>query len=166
MEAGYNWWRDMLGGMLDKRETARTERKGVQDGGETFPGGISHCLLMQSKWIKNWPKNWEGRKLPSFHRKREIFAHLFTTERHQQRDEGCMRHDFNWLVDTTRDLCHHFNHGTGIGPFRGDNCCAVVWRPVHTTSHQSVWYNIQRVVCKRSLELQTGWSWLRHLRFM
>lgn len=81
----------MLGGMLDKRETAGTERKGVQDGGETFPGGISHCLLMQSKWIKNWPKNWEGRKLPSFHRKQEIFSHLFTTARHQQRDEGWMR---------------------------------------------------------------------------
>lgn len=69
------------------------KRKGVQDGGETFPGGLSHCLLMQSKWRKNWPKNWEGRKPPSFHNKRQIFAHLFTKGglRGANRDEGCMR---------------------------------------------------------------------------
>lgn len=117
------------------------KRKGVQDGGETFPGGLSHCLLMQSKWIKNWPKNWEGRKPPSFHNKRQIFAHLFTKgglrgANRGMRDvwempliltENVGKHDFYWLVDTKSDLCHYFNHGTGIGPFRGDDRCAVVY---------------------------------------
>lgn len=99
---------------------------------------------MQSKRIKNWPKNWEGRKPPSFNNKLQIIAHLFTkgglqgTNRAMMdvwKNERCLsywwksvgKHDFKWLVDTKSDLCHYFNHGTGTGPFRGDDCCAVVY---------------------------------------